>query len=113
MGGVRSTPTPITRRGRAVDIMIPDYDSDKGKKLGDEIKDYIFRNKADFNVEYLIWRQQYVPAEGEPNQMEDRGDPTQNHFDHVHVTVNEPGGGPYDGGKLGPVSYTHLRAHET
>ena len=89
--------------GRAVDIMIPDYDSDKGKKLGDEIKDYIFRNKADFNVEYLIWRQQYIPADGEPNQMEDRGDPTQNHFDHVHVTVREPGGGPYNGGKLGPA----------
>lgn len=90
--------------GRAVDVMIPEYDTDKGKKLGDEIKDYIFRNKDAFNVEYMIWRQEYIPAEGQPNQMEDRGDPTQNHFDHVHVTVNEPGGGIYkQGDKLGPA----------
>lgn len=89
--------------GRAVDVMIPNHETDKGKKLGDEIKDYIFRNKDAFNVEYMIWRQEYIPAEGEPNKMEDRGDPTANHFDHVHVTVKEPGGGPYTGGKLGPA----------
>ena len=103
IGGWRpSDPYPDHPSGRAVDVMIPNYDSDKGKALGTEIKDYIFRNKDAFNVQYMIWRQEYIPADGEPNTMEDRGDPTQNHMDHVHVTVNEPGGGIYKkGDKLG------------
>ena len=88
--------------GRAVDVMIPNYESGEGKKLGDEIRDYVLGNKDAFNVEYLIWRQQYVPAEGEPNQMEDRGSPTQNHFDHVHITV-DGGGMPTPGQKYGPA----------
>lgn len=77
--------------GRAVDIMIPNYDSDEGRELGNRIKNYLVEHREVFNVEYMIWRQMYIPAEGAPNQMEDRGDPTQNHFDHVHVTTN--GGG--------------------
>ncbi|ODQ92878.1 peptidase M23, partial [Dietzia alimentaria] len=77
--------------GRAVDIMIPDYSSSEGRELGNRITNYLLTHREFFNIEYLIWRQQYIPATGQPNQMEDRGDPTQNHFDHVHVTV--AGGG--------------------
>ena len=77
--------------GRTVDIMIPDYSSSEGRELGNRIKNYLLTHREFFNIEYLIWRQQYIPATGQPNQMEDRGDPTQNHFDHVHVTV--AGGG--------------------
>ena len=73
--------------GRAADIMIPNYETAEGKSLGDAINKYILDNKDFFAVEYTIWRQQYTPATGEGNQMEDRGSPTQNHFDHVHVTT--------------------------
>lgn len=86
--------------GRAVDVMIPDWDSDKGRKLGEEVKDYVYSNRDHFNVEYLIWRQQYIPAEGDPNQMEDRGDPTENHYDHVHITT-DGGGMPQEDQKYG------------
>jgi|GEM_PF-722325 len=82
--------------GRAADIMIPDYDTDKGRQLGDSIKDYLFENREDFHIEYMIWRQQYIPSEGTGNTMEDRGSPTQNHFDHVHVTT-VGGGMPTEG----------------
>lgn len=85
--------------GRAVDVMIPNWESD-GRALGDEIKDYVYSNRDHFNIEYMIWRQQYIPAEGEPNQMEDRGDPTQNHYDHVHITT-DGGGMPKPGQKYG------------
>ncbi|MEW2019291.1 M23 family metallopeptidase [Rhodococcus fascians] len=73
--------------GRAADIMIPAFDSPEGIALGDRIADYVMANKDLFQVEYIIWRQQYRPASGEGNLMEDRGSPTQNHFDHVHVTT--------------------------
>lgn len=77
--------------GRAVDIMIPDYGTDTGKKLGDDILAYLYGNADFFGVEYFIWRQEYIPANGQSNIMEDRGDPTQNHYDHIHVTTIESG----------------------
>ncbi|WP_144938661.1 CHAP domain-containing protein [Rothia kristinae] len=83
--------------GRAVDIMIPDYASDGGKKLGNEINHYVWKNKDRFGVVYSIWRQDlYNSGADRPySHMEDRGSDTQNHMDHVHVTVT--GGGPNDG----------------
>ena len=83
--------------GRAVDIMIPNYDTNEGRELGNRIKNYLFAHREFFNIEYMIWRQMYIPAAGTPNQMEDRGDPTQNHYDHVHVTT--VGGGMASAGQ--------------
>lgn len=77
--------------GRAIDAMIPNYASGEGVALGDEIVDYVMANAEFFNVEYLIWRQTYYPVGGTPNQMEDRFSDTQNHYDHVHITVNGDG----------------------
>ncbi len=77
--------------GRAIDAMIPDYMSGPGVQLGDEILDYVMANAEPFNVEYAIWRQTYYPVGGTPNLMEDRGSETQNHFDHVHITVKGQG----------------------
>ena len=34
---------------------------------------------------YVLWKQQQWNADGTTSPMEDRGDPTQNHFDHVHI----------------------------
>lgn len=73
--------------GRAADVMIPNYSSAEGKKLGDAINAYVLANKKYFQIEYTIWRQHYNPAEGQGNVMEDRGSDTQNHFDHVHITT--------------------------
>ena len=77
--------------GRAVDVMIPNYTSAHGIALGNAVNKYILDNKKHFKLEYTIWRQTYHPAVGNSNIMEDRGDPTQNHFDHVHATVEGHG----------------------
>ena len=34
---------------------------------------------------YVLWKQQQWNADGSVSGMPDRGDPTQNHFDHVHI----------------------------
>lgn len=77
--------------GRAVDVMIPNYTSAQGIALGNAVNKYILDNKKHFKLEYTIWRQTYYPAVGKSNVMNDRGDPTQNHFDHVHATVEDHG----------------------
>lgn len=86
--------------GRAVDIMIPDFQSNEGRELGNRIKNYLFQHREYFNIQYMIWRQMYIPSQGEPNLMEDRFDLTQNHFDHVHVTTFASGF-PEPGQKFG------------
>ncbi|NKV32791.1 peptidoglycan DD-metalloendopeptidase family protein [Rhodococcus hoagii] len=86
--------------GRAVDIMIPDFQSNDGRELGNRIKNYLFQHREFFNIDYMIWRQMYIPAEGQPNLMEDRFDLTRNHFDHVHVTTFASGF-PKSGEKFG------------
>lgn len=92
IGGYRpDDPFPDHPSGRAVDVMIPDPTSDTGRALGDAVRDYLFANRDQFHITYLIWRQQYIPADGAPQMMEDRGTLTANHHDHVHVSV--AGGG--------------------
>lgn len=112
IGGWRpSDPFPDHPSGRAVDIMIDNWDTAEGKQLGDEVLEYLYGNREYFQIEYFIWRQKYIPAEGEGNMMEDRGSPTQNHFDHVHVTTKGHGlpeegqsiGGAPDGGDSAPT----------
>ncbi|MFE3545576.1 hypothetical protein ACFXK0_21650 [Nocardia sp. NPDC059177] len=72
------------------------YDGDHGAGLaldimtsnpaqGDAIAAFILANKARFGVTYVIWQQQYNDGGGW-SYMEDRGSPTQNHYDHVHVS---------------------------
>lgn len=44
-------------------------------------------NQQALNVDYFIWRQQnWRPGRGW-KPMADRGSPTQNHYDHVHVNT--------------------------
>ncbi|OAK53800.1 peptidoglycan DD-metalloendopeptidase family protein [Rhodococcoides kyotonense] len=88
--------------GRAADIMIPNWSSEEGKTLGDQVKDYLWANRDQLQIEYMIWRQQYISSHGEPNIMEDRHSPTDNHFDHVHVTTIGHGM-PTPGQTYGPV----------
>ena len=49
--------------------------------------DYLLSHADELNIEYLIWRQTYIPAHGERSRMQDRGGDTANHYDHVHVTT--------------------------
>ena len=71
--------------GRAIDIMIPSYTSNKA--LGDSIAQYFIDNGKRLHVTYILWRQRsYTLTRGSWKKMEDRGSDTQNHMNHVHVS---------------------------
>ena len=85
IGGARDDALPYHREGRALDIMIPDYNTPEGKALGDRINSLMLANAEKLGVESTIWQDFYQPAGGgNGNFMGNKGD-TQGHFDHVHI----------------------------
>lgn len=76
--------------GNAIDIMIPDYNSPQGMALGNTIAAMLAKNASALDLNGFIWRQQsygYGGSFSSGKQMPDRGSPTQNHMDHVHVML--------------------------
>lgn len=70
--------------GQAIDFMA-------SGSLGERIKDYLYANRAAFDLFDIIWSQTIwtIERSGEGfRSMEDRGSATANHFDHVHIKVN-------------------------
>lgn len=60
--------------------------------LGNSIRDYALNNKQRLGIKYVIWRQRYYDKPGPGRLMDDRGSPTANHYDHVHISfVDSPG----------------------
>ena len=58
--------------------------------LGDAICDWLIANHEVLKIKYLIWRQQsWSPQRPYWRPMADRGSDTDNHFDHVHISVLE------------------------
>ena len=77
-------------KGLAIDFMVP-----VSSALGDQIADYAIQNMASRGISYLIWKQRfYAPYDSKYgpaytwNPMPDRGSVTENHYDHVHVSMN-------------------------
>ena len=95
VGGYRAyDPYPDHPSGEAVDVMIPGWNTKAGVLLGNRVKDFAMRNARPLHVDYAIWRQAMWYPGRSPQGMTDRGSPTQNHFDHVHIRVQRGGGGP-------------------
>ena len=77
-------------KGLAIDFMVPE-----SSELGDKIAEYAIKNMASRGISYIIWKQRfyapfnsiYGPA-NTWNPMPDRGSVTENHYDHVHVSMN-------------------------
>lgn len=65
-------------QGLALDFMV-------NTATGNALADYVLANRKAFGVTYVIWRQRYNDGSGF-SPMEDRGSPTANHMDHVHVS---------------------------
>lgn len=65
--------------GRALDVMT----SDKAK--GDAVKDFVVDNASAIDLKWAIWQQKLWYPGGRSEKMADRGSPTQNHMDHVHI----------------------------
>ena len=77
-------------KGLAIDFMVPE-----GSELGDKIAEYAIQNMASRGISYIIWEQRfYAPFDSKYgpantwNPMPDRGSVTENHYDHVHVSMN-------------------------
>ena len=71
--------------GKAIDIMVPDTGT------GDRLRDFLFAHQAELDLFDIIWNRTIwtIQRSGEGFRgMEDRGSPTANHEDHVHVKVN-------------------------
>ncbi len=96
IGGVRQDPLPWHPNGLAIDVMIPNHDSPEGIELGNQIAGYVLANAKRWGVLHVIWRQGLYPGIGAPSWTADYGNPTSNHFDHIHVATN---GGGYPTGQ--------------
>ena len=77
-------------KGLAIDFMVP-----KSSELGDKLAEYAIQNMASRGISYIIWKQRfYAPFDSKYgpantwNPMPDRGSVTENHYDHVHVSMN-------------------------
>lgn len=83
IGGYRANdPYPDHPSGRAIDVMIPNWNTAAGKAQGDQVAQMALQNP---NVQYVLWQQKQWNSDGTSSAMSDRGSPTQNHMDHVHV----------------------------
>ena len=77
-------------KGLAIDFLVPE-----SSELGDKIAEYAIQNMAIRGISYIIWKQRfYAPFDSKYgpantwNPMPDRGSVTENHYDHVHVSMN-------------------------
>ena len=91
IGGYRQDPLRWHPNGLAIDVMIPNHNSDEGIELGNQIAGLALANAKRWGVIHVIWRQGFYPGIGAPSWTADYGNETANHFDHVHIATN--GGG--------------------
>ena len=79
-------------KGLALDFMC-------SKSTGDSLSAFAVANHKALNITYVIWRQR-IWSINHPGwrAMEDRGSPTANHMDHVHVSfLASPTNGDFSG----------------
>lgn len=76
--------------GKGLDVMIPNYRQPAQQALGDAIADYVIANHEVLKIKYVIWKQRsWSPQRPYWRPMANRGSDTDNHFDHVHISVLE------------------------
>ena len=83
LGGTRASATDPDGHpsGKALDYMVLGDTA-----LGNAIVQYHIDHWDELGVEYIIYRQRMLQSpNGSWSTMEDRGSPTANHMDHVHV----------------------------
>jgi hypothetical protein len=78
--------------GRACDFMestAGQMPSASAQANGDAVAQFVIGNASRYGVKYVIWKQRIydMRSSGGWRAMSDRGSITQNHFDHVHVSV--------------------------
>ena len=97
-----SDPYPDHPSGQAVDIMMPQGCAQTPAKLamGNEIATFLMKNADAYRIKYMIWQQKIWKITEDPvppaqwRGMSSRGGCTEDHMDHVHVTVDGPDPAP-------------------
>lgn len=70
------------RTGLAMDLMV------RNNAAGDWVRNYIWNNRARLRLRHVIWEQHITSTTVRPGvrvRMADRGNPTANHYDHIHA----------------------------
>ncbi|RFS82462.1 hypothetical protein D0T12_27070 [Actinomadura spongiicola] len=78
--------------GRACDFMESTggrMPSASAQAHGDRVAQYVIANGSRLGIKYVIWKQRIydMRSGGGWRTMENRGSVTQNHYDHVHISV--------------------------
>jgi uncharacterized protein YgiM (DUF1202 family) len=96
-GGVRPSVIPDHEQGRALDCMIPNYQSASGRAFGYEVAAWTKANARSLGINYVIWNQHIwnITRDSEGWRfMADRGSDSANHKNHIHITVFAAGFDP-------------------
>lgn len=109
--GIGDRPSNVDRdhqEGRAVDAMIPEWDTPAGKRLGDQIAEWVIAKHKELGVNYVIWDAKIWSVQRADDGWRSCGtdqagcyngpDPTAAHKDHVHISVFGNQAGLTDGG---------------
>ena len=83
VGGWRAYSRSVHQFGRAIDFMT--YNN---TAQGYALRNFVVAHAKEFGIDHIIYRQQiWTPYNPTWRMMENRGNPTDNHMDHVHVAV--------------------------
>ena len=109
VGDRASNPDSDHPSGRAVDVMIENWQSQSGIDEGDRIADWVRAHAEDLGVSYVIWRAK-IWSVGDKDwrsysHPSGGSDPTLDHLDHVHVSVHGTQGNADCGAPAGEVVY--------
>ena len=81
--------------GRALDVMIPGYQTPDGVALGNQVANFALSLPG---VDRIMWRKKMYYRSGSIEDVPDRGSDTQNHMDHVHIFANDIAAAATQGG---------------
>ncbi len=93
IGGFREDEIEDHPSGKAIDVMIPNWDTPEGKAYGDQIVAFLQANGSAMGVDSFIWQDNWQDLNGNTSFL-DRAStqgPTQGHMDHIHIKT--AGGG--------------------
>lgn len=93
IGGFREDAIEDHPSGKAIDVMIPNWDTPEGKAYGDQIVAFLQANGSAMGVDSFIWQDNWQDLNGNTSFL-DRAStqgPTQGHMDHIHIKTT--GGG--------------------
>lgn len=93
-------------KGRAIDVMIPNWQSATGRALGQDVAEHYRTNASAYGVTYIIWREQIwsVARSSEGWRSCASGscytgpDDSAAHRDHVHISVHGNAGTGFSSG---------------